>query len=87
MTIEQTVEIPPDRWVQAPASVPEGKARVLFEFPVTESRSEPGDKERARTALAVLRGLYEKEAAVSGRFLDRKHAEREAEYKLEDSKR
>jgi hypothetical protein len=84
MTIEQTVEIPANHWVQVPASVPEGKARVLIEFPITESRSETGDKERARTALTVLRGLYEKEATVSGRFLDRKYAEKEAEYKLED---
>jgi hypothetical protein len=87
MTIEQTVEIPANRWVQVPASVPEGKARVLIEFPITESRSETGDKDRAHTALGVLRGLYEKEAAVSGRFLDRKHAEKEVEYKLEDPER
>jgi hypothetical protein len=75
MTIEQTVEIPADRQLQftVPEYVPLGKARVLIEFPITESRSETGDKARARTALAVLRGLYEKEAAVSGRFLDRKH--------------
>jgi hypothetical protein len=84
MTIEQTVEIPANRWIQMPASVPEGKARVLIEFPITESRLETDGKEHARTALAVLRGLYEKEAAVAGSFLDRKHAEKEAEYKLED---
>jgi hypothetical protein len=84
MTIEQTIDIPASRWVQVPASVPEGKARVLIEFPITESRPGIGDKERARTALALLRGLYEKEAEVSGRFLDRKYAEKEAEYKLED---
>jgi hypothetical protein len=43
--------------------------------------------EQTRTALAILRGLYEKEAVVSGRFLDRKYAGREVEYKLEDSDR
>ncbi|MDR1443416.1 MAG: hypothetical protein LBI94_00905 [Treponema sp.] len=62
MTIEQTIEIPADRWVQIPPSVPEGRARIIIEFPVAED-SMAKAKERARSALAALRGMYKDEAA------------------------
>ena len=83
MTIERTVEIPANRWVQMPPSVPEGRARIIIEFPVAEDPAAKA-KERARSALAALRGMYKDEARAAGNFLDRKHAEKAMEYELED---
>ena len=83
MTIEQTIEIPASRWVQIPPSVPEGRARIIIEFPVAEDSTAKA-KERARSALAALRGMYKDEARAAGNFLDRKHAEKAMEYELED---
>jgi hypothetical protein len=82
MTIEQTVEIPANRWVQMPASVPEGRVRIIIEFPVAENPTTEA-KERARSALAALRGMYKDEAETAGSFLDRKYAEKTLEYKLD----
>jgi hypothetical protein len=67
MTIEQTVDIPESRWVQIPPSVPEGRARIIIEFPAAEDSTAKA-KERAHSALAALRGMYKDEARAAGKF-------------------
>jgi hypothetical protein len=90
MIFEQTIEIPTNRRVifDFPISAPVGKAKVeLRVTPALGSQvSKSAKKENALAALAILRGMYKDEAKQAGGFLDRKHAEKELEYQLEEGK-